>query len=154
MPNLAFIGFTVGSILAGAAGAHAVQTPKAWSHDWNGYGARVADRAAFVTVQLTVRGGVGRLYGWREDSAACTRERLLRCSVHRTFTGFDRRGVRRANVPLLVGVAVSSASSIAWRPERHNPQTAIEFAGTRALATLGVVVAERIVVDWLDSRRR
>lgn len=154
MPNLAFIGFTVGSILAGAAGAHAVQTPKAWSHDWTGYGERVADRAAFVTVSLATREGVGRLYGWRDDTERCARRGLVRCAVYRSFTGFDRNGVRRANVPLLTSVAVASATSIAWRPERNNPQTAIEFAGTRALATLGVVVAERIVVDWWAGRRR
>lgn len=154
MPSLAFIGFTVASILAGASGAHAVQSPKAWPQDWGGFSDRVADRTGFVTVKLGVRGATAWVTGIQDDDTPCARRGLLRCAVHRSFTGIDRNGVRRAHVPMLLSVAVGSATSIAWRPERKDPQTAAEFAGTRALVSLGFTVAERIVTDWFSARPR
>ena len=125
---------------------------KAWSRNWDGFGQRIADRTGYVAVQATTFVLLERGLGYRDDRATCPRDRLVRCAVARTFTAFDRNGVRRAHVPLLASVVVGSGVSLAWRPERAEPGKSWAFVGSRIGIGLAGQVAKRMVGDWLVTR--
>jgi hypothetical protein len=152
MPDLGTIALTAGMIVAGASGAQWIHTPEAWPRNWDGFGQRVADRAGYVVVQASSYVLFERGLGYRQDATTCPRERLLRCGFARTFTAFDRNGVRRAHVPLLASVIVGSGVSLAWRPERSEPAKSWAFVGSRIGIGLAGQVAKRIVGDWWVAR--
>lgn len=152
MPDLGTIALTAGMIVAGASGAQFIHTPEAWPRDWDGFGQRIADRTGYVAVQATTYVLLERGLGYRDDTATCPRARLLRCGIARTFTAFDRNGVRRAHVPLLASVIVGSGVSLAWRPERAEPAKSWAFVGSRIGLGLAGQVTKRIVADWWKTR--
>lgn len=154
MPDLGTIALTAGMIVAGASGAQLIHTPEAWPRNWDGFVQRLADRTGYVAVQATTYTLLERGLGYRDDSAACPRERLVRCAFARTFTAFDRNGVRRVHVPLLASVIVGSGVSLAWRPERAEPAKSWAFVGSRIGLGLAAQVAKRVVGDWWVSRGR
>jgi hypothetical protein len=145
---------TGGMILAGAAGAQLIHTPKAWAQDWEGFGYRVADQAGFYAVQTTAFRSLAALLDYRQDAVLCPRERLARCAFTATFTAFDREGRRRLNAPLVGSIVVGTGASLLWRPERHDSGESWAFVGTRLGIAFGGYVVERIVVDWWVQRPR
>ena len=152
MPDLGAIALTAGMIVAGASGAQLIDTPKAWPSTVEGFGQRVADRTGYFAVQATTYTLLERGMGYRDDTATCGRERLVRCAFTRTFTAFDRNGVRRAHLPLLTSVIVGSGVSLAWRPERAEAGASWAFVGSRIGLGLAGQVAKRMVADWWVTR--
>lgn len=152
MPDLGTIALTAGMIVAGASGAQLIHTPEAWPRTIDGFGQRVADRTGYYAVQASTYALLERGLGYRDDSTTCPRARLLRCGFARTFTAFDRNGVRRVHVPLLASVIVGSGVSLAWRPERAEPAKSWAFVGSRIGIGLAGQVAKRIVADWWSTR--
>lgn len=152
MPDLSSLAFSVGMILAGAGGSQVVQSPKAWPQTIGGYQNRVGDLAGFTIVQAATQRSIEAMYGWRPYAAVCVRERLLSCAYERTFTGFDRNGVRHRNLPLMAGIVVGSAASVLWRPERLDDTKTLMFIGTRILTTTAGAWGGRVVHDWLATR--
>ncbi len=151
-PRSTKVAITSGLILAGAAGAQTIKTPKDWARTWVGFGYRVADQTGFYLVQTATVRSMRNLLDSRPDAALCPRDRLLRCATVATFTAFDRRGERRANIPLMTGIAVGTAASLAWRPERHDNGEAWAFVGTRLGIVIGGYIAERALLDWWAQR--
>lgn len=151
-PRSTKVAITSGLILAGAAGAQTIKTPKDWARTWEGFGYRVADQTGFYLVQTATVRSMRNLLDSRPDAALCPRDRLLRCATVATFTAFDRRGERRANIPLMTGIAVGTAASLAWRPERHDNGEAWAFVGTRLGIVIGGYIAERALLDWWAQR--
>jgi len=141
-------------ILAGAAGAQTIKTPKAWERTWTGFGARVADQTGFYLVQTSSFRTLGRALDYRQDAVLCPRDALIGCSFTATFTAFDREGRRRFNAPLVTSILVGTGASLLWRPERHDNGESWAFVGTRLGIAFGGYVVERIVVDWLAQRER
>lgn len=154
MPDLGAIALTAGMIVAGASGAQLIRTPVAWPSTIEGFGQRVADRTGYFVVQASTLVLLERGLEYRDDTSPCPRERLVRCGFVRTFTAFDRNGVRRAHVPLLTSVIVGSGVSLAWRPERAESGKSWAFVGSRIGIGLAGQVAKRIVEDWWVTRRR
>lgn len=152
MPELASLAFSLGMILAGAGGTQYVQSPKAWPQTVGGYGNRVADLAGFTVVQAATQKSLEAMSGWRPYAAVCVRERLIACTYERTFTGFDRNGIRHRNYPLIAGIVVGSAASVLWRPERQDDTKTLMFISTRILSTTAGAWGGRIVHDWLATR--
>lgn len=145
---------TGGMILAGAAGAQLIHTPKAWAQDWEGFGYRVADQTGFYVVQTTSFRSLAAMLDYRQDAVLCPRDRLARCAFTATFTAFDRNGRRRMNVPLVGSILVGTGTSLLWRPERHDNGESWAFVGTRLGIAFGGYVVERVVVDWWAQRKR
>jgi hypothetical protein len=145
---------TGGMILAGAAGAQLIHTPKAWAQDWQGFGYRVADQTGFYLVQTTAFRALSSALDYRQDAVLCPRDRLVGCAFTATFTAFDREGRRRFNAPLVSSILVGTGASLLWRPERNDNGESWAFVGTRLGIAFGGYVAERIVVDWWAQRAR
>ncbi|WKW13413.1 hypothetical protein Strain138_002732 [Pseudogemmatithrix spongiicola] len=139
-------------ILAGAAGAQLIKTPKAWDRTWQGFGYRVADQSGFYLVQTTSFRALGRALDYRQDAVLCPRDGLVGCAFTATFTAFDREGRRRVNTPLVTSILVGTGASLLWRPERHDNGESWAFVGTRLGIAFGGYVAERILVDWWAQR--
>lgn len=152
MPDVAAIALTAGLIVAGATGAQLVGSPDAWPRTIGAFGQRVADQTGFYVVQTSTYRVITNGFGWTADTAPCPPHALVRCSVARTFTAFDRNGVRRANVPLLASIATATGVSVAWRPERKDADKTLAFVATRLGIALGGYVAERMLVDWWRAR--
>lgn len=145
---------TGGMILAGAAGAQLIHTPKAWAQDWQGFGYRVADQTGFYIVQTTSFRSLAALLDYRQDAVLCPRDRLVGCAFTATFTAFDREGRRRVNAPLVGSILVGTGASLLWRPERHDNGESWAFLGTRLGIAFGGYVVERVVVDWWAQRKQ
>lgn len=143
---------TGGLILAGAAGAHLIKTPKAWAQNWTGFGSRVADQTGFFVVQTSTFRSLGHLLDYRQDAVLCPRDALVGCALTATFTAFDRQGRRQFNVPLVTSILAGAGASLLWRPERHDNGESWAFVGTQLGLALGGYVAQRIVVDWWAQR--
>lgn len=154
MPDLGAIALTAGMIVAGASGAQLFRTPAAWPSTIEGFGQRVADRTGYYVVQASTLALLERGMGYRDDNTPCPRERLVRCGFARSFTAFDRNGVRRAHVPLLASVIVGSGVSLAWRPERVDAAKSWAFVGSRIGIGLAGQVGKRVVADWWVTRGR
>jgi hypothetical protein len=92
------------------------------------------------------------MYGWRPYSAVCVRERLISCAYERTFTGFDRNGIRRRNLPLMAGIVVGASASALWRPEGRDDTETLVLIGTRIITSSAATWAGRVVHDWLATR--
>lgn len=152
MPDIASIALTAGLVIAGATGAQIVGTPEAWPRTLGAFGQRVADQTGFYLVQTSTYRVVTNEFGWAADTTRCNTSELVRCSFVRTFTAFDRNGVRRANVPLLSSILAATGVSVAWRPERKDNEKALAFVATRLGLAFGGYVAERMLVDWWRGR--
>jgi hypothetical protein len=152
VPDFAAIALTAGLVVAGATGAQIVGSPEAWPRTIGAFGQRVADQTGFYVVQTSTYRVVTAGFGWQADTARCGTSELVRCSVVRTFTAFDRNGVRRANVPLLTSIVAATGVSVAWRPERKDPNKTLAFVATRLGIAFGGYVAERMLVDWWRAR--
>ena len=152
MPDFGTLAFSVGMILAGAGGSQILRSPEEWPLNVAGYRSRVADLTGFTVVQASTQRLIELGYGWRSYSAVCVRERIVSCAFERTFTGFDRNGIRHRNAPLIVGVLVASTASLLWRPERYDPAEALGFVGSRVVATSAGAWAGRVVHDWIATR--
>ncbi len=152
MPDIGAIALTAGMIVAGASGAQLLHTPVAWPSTVEGFGQRVADRTGYFVVQASTYALLGRGLGYRRDTVTCPRSQLLRCGFARTFTAFDRNGVRRVHVPLLASVIVGSGVSLAWRPERAEAGKSWAFVGSRIGIGLAGQLGKRIVADWWKTR--
>lgn len=139
-------------IAAGASGAQTIKSPEAWPRTWGGYGQRVADQTGFYIVQTTTFRTLASGLDYRPDAVLCPKDALVRCSLTATFTAFDRRGVRRANVPLITSILAGTGASVAWRPERKDNAKTWAFVGTRLGIVFGSYVAERLVLDWWAQR--
>lgn len=153
-PPLTKAALTGGMILAGAAGAQLIHTPKAWAQDWQGFGYRVADQTGFYIVQTTSFRSLAALLDYRQDAVLCPRDRLVGCAFTATFTAFDREGRRRVNAPLVGSILVGTGASLLWRPERHDNGESWAFLGTRLGIAFGGYVVERVVVDWWAQRKQ
>lgn len=143
-----------GMILAGATGAQLIHSPNAWSPDWRGFGARVADRSGFAFVQMASFRALTATLDYRQDAVLCPRDRLVGCAFAATFTAFDRDGRRRFNAPLVTSILTGTAVSLLWRPERRDHGESWAFVGTRLGIAFGGYVVERVVVDWWAQRAR
>lgn len=152
MPDLSSLAVSVALILGGAGWAQAVQNPIAWPQTRAGYVDRVEDIVGARLIHGITQGSLNAAYGWRPYSAVCVRERLVPCAFERTFTGFDRYGIRRINYPLIAGIMVSSTAAVAWRPERYDPVKAMMFVGTRMAGGAVGAVAGRVIHDWIATR--
>jgi len=152
MPDLGSLAFSLGMILAGAAGTQTLQNPKAWPQTISGYGQRVADIAGVTIVEVVTQKSLEAMYGWQPYTAVCVRERLISCAYERTFTGFDRHGIRHRNLPLMAGIITGSAVSVLWRPERQDGTKSLMLIGTRIVATSALTWSGRVVHDWLATR--
>lgn len=152
MPDLASIALTAGLVVAGATGAQIVGSPEAWPRTIGAFGQRVADQTGFYVVQTSTYRVITNGFGWSADTTPCATSELVRCSFVRTFTAFDRNGVRRANVPLLTSIMAATGVSVAWRPERKDADKTLTFVATRLGLAFGGYVAERILVDWWRAR--
>jgi hypothetical protein len=171
---------TAGLVLAGAAGAQVIGTPYAWPRTLRGFGQRAADQTGFYVLQTASYRALRSVTGWRGDEAPCAptpagavgREAvgpavaapvagaaarlglgaLASCAVRRTFTAYDRGGVRRVDAPLLASIVAATGASVAWRPERHSAGEAWAFVGTRLGVVLAGFTAERLLVEWRRGR--
>jgi hypothetical protein len=152
LPDLSTIALTAGLIISGATGAQIIGTPEAWPRTIGAFGQRVADQTGFYLVQTSTYRLVTNEFRWSADTTMCARNELVRCSFVRTFTAFDRNGVRRANAPLLSSILVATGVSVAWRPERKDADKALAFVATRLGIAFSGYVAERILVDWWRGR--
>ncbi|MES3034902.1 MAG: hypothetical protein V4813_12965 [Gemmatimonadota bacterium] len=142
------IAMTGALIVAGAAGAQLLHTPKAWPRTFEGFGKRVADQTGFYIAQAGTSHLVSRATGYRTDDTPCTGQSLLPCAVARTFTARDRRNVRRANLPFLASTLVATAASVTWRPERETRSQALSFVATRVGVVFAGFIAERAFLEW------
>lgn len=142
------IAMTGALIVAGAAGAQVLHTPKAWPRTIEGFGKRVADQTGFYLAQAGTGHLVSRATGYRTDDTPCTGQSLLPCAVARTFTARDRHNVRRANVPFLVSTFAATAASVTWRPERETRSQALSFVATRVGVVFAGFIAERAMLEW------
>jgi hypothetical protein len=143
---------TAALIATAASGTQLLQFPDAWPRTWNGYGYRVADQTGFYIVQTTTFSLLSSATDYRQDVVLCPKATVVRCSFVATFTAFDRRGVRRVNVPLISSILVGTGASLAWRPERSDNGKSWAFVGTRLGVAFGGYVAERLVLDWWAQR--
>jgi hypothetical protein len=139
-------------VLATAGAMQTVKSPEVWPRTIGGYGTRAADVAGFTVVELATKTSLEAIYGWKPYSAVCVRERLISCAYERTFTGFDRNGIRRRNLPLMAGIVVGASASVLWRPERQDDTKALILIGTRILSSSAATLAGRVVHDWLATR--
>jgi hypothetical protein len=147
------VAMTGALIVAGAAGAQVILTPKRWPRTAGGFGKRVADQTGFYLVQSGTKSLVGRALGQRDDATPCTGEALLPCAVVRTFTARDRHESRRLNVPFIASTLVATAASVSWRPERESRSESLSFAATRVGVVVAGFVAERAFVEWRRRRQ-
>ncbi|MBC7840953.1 MAG: hypothetical protein H7099_01500 [Gemmatimonadaceae bacterium] len=145
------VALTGALILAGAAGAQALHTPKAWPRTFEGFGKRVADQTGFYLAQAGVSHVVSRATRYRPDDTSCSGQSLIPCAVARTFTARDSRNVRRANLPFLISTLAATAASVTWRPERETRSQALSFVATRVGVVFAGFIAERVLLEW---RRR
>lgn len=152
MPDLSTLALTAGLIVAGASGAQLVKSPEAWPRTVGGFGQRIVDQTGFYIVQTGSNQLAMRALGWRPDTEPCRRSELVGCAFTRTFTAYDRNGVRRLHTPLIASILLGTGASVAWRPERDDPAKTWAFVGTRLGIVFGGYVAERIVVDWWRAR--
>lgn len=132
-------------------------TPNAWKRTWGGYGSRVGDQFGFLVVGQSVRRLVDHAVPWVDDRSPCvasplsrTREVVVRagCAIERTSTLRTTSGAMRPNLPLLVGAAVGSLTSLSWRPERQSATAGRAYVAQRMGTTYGVAVLVRLVTDW------
>ena len=142
------VAMTGALIVAGAAGAQVLHTPKAWPRTFGGFGKRVADQTGFYLAQAGSSHLVSRATGYRPDDTPCSGPSLIPCAVVRTFTARDRRNVRRANLPFLVSTLAATAASVTWRPERETRSQALSFAATRVGVVFAGFIAERALLEW------
>lgn len=152
MPDLGALAFSVGMILSTAGAMQTVKSPEEWPRTIRGYGTRAADVAGFTIVEAATQKSLEAIYGWKPYSAVCVRERLVSCAYERTFTGFDRNGIRRRNLPLMAGIVVGASASVLWRPERRDDTEALVLIGTRILTSSAATWAGRVVHDWIATR--
>lgn len=145
------VALTGALIVAGAAGAQVLHTPKAWPRTLEGFGKRVADQTGFYVAQAGSSHLVSRAIGYHIDDAPCTGQALIPCAVVRTFTARDRRNVRRFNVPFAASTLAATAVSVSWRPERATRSEALSFVATRVGVVFAGFIAERVLLEW---RRR
>jgi len=152
MPDLGAFAFGVGMVLATAGAMQTVKSPTEWPRTIAGYGTRAADVAGFTVVEVATTKSLEAIYGWKPYSAVCVREGIVLCAYERTFTGFDRNGVRRRNLPLMAGIVVGASASVLWRPERRDDTEALVLVGTRIITSSAAVWAGRVVHDWIATR--
>ena len=144
----------IGFVLLGATWGQVTHSPELWPRSISGYGQRLADGTGMVLVSQTTGSLLASSLDYRADAVMCPRERIVRCAVTASFTAFNRRGERRPHIPKLAGLAVGTAASLAWRPERRNNGESWNFALTRVGMGLGVGLAERIIADWIGGRNK
>lgn len=152
MPDLGALAFSVGMILSTAGAMQTVKSPEEWPRTIRGYGTRAADVAGFTAVEVVTKYSLEAAYGWKPYSAVCVREHLISCAYERTFTGFDRNGIRRRNLPLMAGIVVGASASALWRPERRDDTETLVLIGTRIITSSAATWAGRVVHDWLATR--
>jgi hypothetical protein len=152
MPDLGALAFSVGMILSTAGAMQTVKSPTEWPRTIAGYGQRAADVAAFTVVEAAAQKSIEAIYGWKPYSAVCVREQIVTCAYERTFTGFDRNGIRRRNLPLMAGIVVGASASVLWRPERKDDTQALLLIGTRIITSSAATWAGRVVHDWMATR--
>ncbi len=152
MPDLGAFAFSVGMILSTAGVMQAGKSPEDWPLTIRGYGTRAADVAGFTLVEVATKYSLEAAYGWKPYAAVCVRERLISCAYERTFTGFDRNGIRRRNLPLMAGIVVGASASVLWRPERRDDTETLVLIGTRIITSSAATWAGRVVHDWLATR--
>jgi hypothetical protein len=139
-------------------------TPKAWKRTWGGYGSRVGDQFGSLVVRESVRRLVDHAVPWVDDRSPClshpvspAREVVVRtgCAIARTSTLRTTSGELRPNLPFLTGIAVGSATSLSWRPERHSAASSRAFVAQRLAISYGATVLVRLVKDWrADAKAR
>jgi hypothetical protein len=152
MPDIGAFAFSVGMVLATAGAMQTVQTPMEWPRTIRGYGTRVSDIAGFTVVEVATQKSLEAIYGWKPYSAVCVRERIVSCAYERTFTGFDRNGIRRRNLPLVAGIVVGASASVLWRPERQDNTKALMLIGTRIITSSAATWTGRVVHDWMATK--
>lgn len=152
MPDIGAFAFGVGLVLATAGAMQTVQSPTVWPRTIGGYGTRAADVAGFTVVELATKKSLEAAYGWKPYTAVCVREGIILCAYERTFTGFDRNGIRRRNLPLIAGIVVGASTSVLWRPERRDDTEALVLIGTRIITSSAATWAGRVVHDWIATR--
>lgn len=152
MPDLGAFAFGVGLVLATAGAMQTAKSPTEWPRTIRGYGTRTADVAGFTVVELATKKSLEAAYGWKPYTAVCVREGIVLCAYERTFTGFDRNGIRRRNLPLIAGIVVGASTSVLWRPERRDDTEALVLIGTRIITSSAATWAGRVVHDWIATR--
>ncbi|MGV3711340.1 MAG: hypothetical protein ACO1Q7_21145 [Gemmatimonas sp.] len=143
---------TAALVLAGAAGAQIIKTPKAWARTSEGFARRVGDQTGFYLAQTSLQRGLEHASGWRTDHTPCS-VALLRCATGRVFVARTATGARKPHLPFVGSVVGATALSLAWRPERHNAVQFQQFVVTRLAIVFGGFIAERAFADWWSARK-
>lgn len=121
-----------GVVLA-AAVAQVTNAPSAWSRTAGGAARRLADQSGFVALRSVSHSTLRRVVPWTASDTPCPAQVAMRawCAVSQTLVVQNRAGALRPDVARIGSLAIASAGSVLWRPERASRGSATAFVLTR-----------------------
>lgn len=134
-----------------AAVAQAGHAPEQWPQTTVGLVQRLADQSGAVVIQALTEHTISQRLAWQPSRVSCPTGVLARaqCAVSRTLVVHNTRGAPRPDVARIAGLALGSAGSLLWRPERRSGGDAARFVLTRVGSGLAFTALRHAV-----ARRR
>ncbi len=137
----------VGGIGLAAAVAQVSHAPEQWPQTPAGLFQRLADRAGAVALQALTHHGISQRLAWQPSQTSCPTGVLARaqCAIATTLIVRNTHGAPRPDLARIAGLAVGSAGSLLWRPERRSRDDAALFVLTRVGSGLAFAALRQAV---------
>jgi hypothetical protein len=116
-----------------AAVAQISHAPEQWPQTPAGLFQRLADRSGAVALQTLAHHGISQRLAWQPSHTTCPTGVLARaqCAIAATLVVRTAHGAPRPDLARIAGLALGSAGSLLWRPERRSRDDAALFVLTR-----------------------
>jgi hypothetical protein len=113
--------------------AQASNAPEQWPQTGAGLLQRLADQSGTVAIQALTYRAISQRLTWQPSHAPCPTGVLARpqCALARALIVRNSQGAPRPDLARITSLALGSAGSLLWRPERHSRETAALFVVTR-----------------------
>jgi hypothetical protein len=132
-PTVPSRGQIVAGIVIAAAVAQAADAPEPWPQTPEGLAFRLADQSGAMAIRTLSYHAISQRLAWRSNPASCPTGVLARaqCAMARTLIVRNTHGAPRPDLARIASLALGSAGSLLWRPERHSRDQAALFVLTR-----------------------
>lgn len=130
-----------------AAVAQVSTAPEQWPQTGAGLLQRLADQSGAVAIQALTYHAISQRIAWQPSHAPCPAGVLARpqCALARALIVRNPQGAPRPDLARITSLALGSAGSLLWRPERRSPETAALFVLTRVGSGLAFAAVRHAV---------
>jgi hypothetical protein len=116
-----------------AAVAQVSNAPEQWPQTGAGLLQRLADQSGAVAIQALTYHAISQRLAWQPSHSPCPPGVLARpqCALAKALIVRNPQGAPRPDLARITSLALGSAGSLLWRPERHSRDGAALFVLTR-----------------------